>query len=128
MNKPAGTEPYLPAALHAIAEVIGEEKTFELISKLGGTMVYVSTKPKDSTLLVEAIGHVAARKLGKEFGGERLDLPLGSKAVTYWLASKGLKNNEIARIQRCTAHTVGRRLNGKSVATPQLDLFREESR
>jgi DNA-directed RNA polymerase specialized sigma24 family protein len=112
----------MPPSMRRIAAIIGEEKTFELISKLGGTMVYVAGKAQPETLLVDAIGAAAARKLAKEFGGTHLDLPVATRAVTLWLKSRGHSNNEIARIQRISAHTVARRLAGLR-DDAQLDLF-----
>jgi hypothetical protein len=111
----------MPRSMSRIAAVIGEEKAFELVSKLGGTMVYVAATAQPDTLLVQAVGAAAAQKLAKDFAGTHLSLPVAGRAVTLWLKSRGLSNNEIARIQRVSAHTVARRLGRQD--QDQLDLF-----
>jgi hypothetical protein len=116
----------LPRSLAAIVKAIGEEDTFRLISALGGTRVYVPRVPQGDTLLVNAIGFAAAAKLGQEIGGDHIDLPLATRAVTRWLHRRGLSNNEIARVQRISAKTVGRRLGAGDPR--QLDFLQKLAR
>ncbi len=113
-----------PHALRHIARVIGEDKTLELVAALGGTEVYVAKEPKSDTPLVQVIGEASALQLGKEFGGTNLELPLAGKAVTLWLSTKGKSHNEIARIQRISRKTVGRRLG--TTDSNQLDFFKAD--
>jgi hypothetical protein len=113
-----GSGEYLPQSLRPIINAIGEQKALELVSALGGTVVYVPRSPRGNTLLVRAIGLQAAKRLGREFGGGHLELPLAGKAVAVWLKGKGLSNAEIARIQRCSTRTVANRV--QTAATRQL--------
>jgi hypothetical protein len=126
MPKTART-PALPQSLRTIAAAIGDEKTLELVSKLGGTIVYIPVNPGPDCRLVNAVGMATAVKLAKEMGAGHVNLPLASKAVTFWMHSLGKSNNEIAIAQRITADTVSRRLNGKSKPPKkQMDLFAAE--
>lgn len=70
----------LPETAQQIADVIGYEKTMELVRAKQGDKcrsLYVPTsgRLKDSHLLVQTLGVEAARELANEFAGYTLSLP-----------------------------------------------------
>ncbi len=110
----------IPPSMRAVVNAIGQDKAIKLMLELGGTVVYVPREAKSTTKLVAAIGSKAAADLALEFGGTHLEIPVGGRAVTLWLSATGLNNNEIARIQKTTAKTVGKRLASVRDALPDL--------
>lgn len=64
-----------PGAFHELREMIGTEKTAMLVKMLGGTGLYIPSKPTPEHSLVEWLGAEIAQKVCAEFGGLRVEIP-----------------------------------------------------
>ena len=73
---------YLPGILQEIAELIGLPATLALVRAYGGTRLYVPKRYDPDHPIIKHVGHAAAAKLAKTYGGlEHFDLPKGEIAV-----------------------------------------------
>lgn len=76
----------LPSTAQEIAEVIGVEKTMELVrgkqkTKCRSLYVPSPNRMKSSHWLVQTIGEEAARELSQEYAGEPLTIPKCSSVI-----------------------------------------------
>lgn len=79
-----------------LCELIGEHFAFRLISICGGTRVYIPTVEHctERHYLAQAIGLDKLIILAKEFGSDRIEVPIGQHAL------KKLRNDEIIAMFR----------------------------
>ena len=89
----------LPGVLAEIAEIAGRDAAMELALKLGGEALYV---PRPARLdpdhrLVVVVGVEASVRIAERFQGEAIDVPLARRALTRWMAARGVPKREIAR-------------------------------
>lgn len=80
--------------LREMSEAIGLGDTIELVRRWGGREMYVPTKVASGDPLSLSIGLVAAERLVKAFGGQRLQLPAERNALL------DLRNAEIMNARK----------------------------
>lgn len=130
-----------PENLRKLAALIGVCATRELAAECGGLdNVYIPRTASKGHPWRAVIGDEAWAKVVAEYGGQHLDLPLGTfigvetkKTAIHALASQGHPNREIARQLHVSERYVRRVVNDvkgitpsrqRSVADPkQLPLF-----
>lgn len=98
----------LPETAQAIADVIGVEKTLELVrakkqDKCRSLYVPTSRRLRPSHVLVQILGADVARELAEEFGGIQLTLPKcssvfneGRNRKIIQMRQQGMKYRDIA--------------------------------
>lgn len=94
----------LPETAQAIADVIGVEKTLELVRGekcQHSREVYVPKRLRENHWLLELIGREAAIQLSKEFPGIRLPLPTSLSKIErnrkiVHMRQQGMKYRDIA--------------------------------
>lgn len=72
----------LPDSGKEIADLVGIEAASEIISRLGGTQVYIPCRVTISNSLVDHFGIDVVARLATRHGGCELDIPMAQKAVT----------------------------------------------
>lgn len=103
--------------LRRLAKTIGREATMQLVYACGGIGTYIPREPRASHAWAAALGPEAWAKVVAEFGGERVDLPLGAymyrlrKREIIELAEQGCSHREIAQRVRTTERYVRRVLH-----------------
>jgi Homeodomain-like domain len=91
-----------------LEQLLGEAATLALIEELGGGRVYVPQRPQPEDRLSRLVGFEAAQKLGRMYGGERLELPnppLRRRKILD-LRRRGASVEGIARELGCTRRRV----------------------
>ncbi|MFN3883252.1 MAG: hypothetical protein ACK4Q4_00660 [Rhodocyclaceae bacterium] len=114
-------EAILPAALAQIAEIAGREAALRLAFRYGGSRVYIPRQFEGSEI-VQIVGAEAAKALAGHFGGESIAVPIGKKALAFWLDEQGWSKEKIAvelRVDRTTVH----RWLADRMESLQLKLF-----
>ena len=81
----------LPQSLTSVVAAIGLPDTQKLMQVYGGTRIFIPRRLGDQHKLTNLLGIVQARRLSHHFGGERLLIARGAKAVRY------RRNAEIVR-------------------------------
>lgn len=91
-----------------VQRVIGEEAFNALQAAFGGRLLYVPREPGPHHPITAAIGVQAAKILGQDLAGERLELPLrpAKRARILQLSSEGKKVTQIAAQVGCTRRHV----------------------
>ncbi|MEK7754525.1 MAG: Mor transcription activator family protein [Acidobacteriota bacterium] len=71
----------LPKVPRALAKRLGYEVGLLLMTKFGGSLLSVPTSPTPAkgSVISRALGEAAARVMTELWGGESLEIPLGSK-------------------------------------------------
>lgn len=115
------TEAVLPAALAQIAEIAGREAALRLAFEYGGSRVYVPRKAGNSEI-AKIIGPEAAAALSGHFGGESIAIPIGKKALAFWLDEQDWSREKIAKALKVDRTTVHRWLSNR-MDSLQLKLF-----
>ncbi len=108
----------LPATAQAIADVIGIEKTMELVrgkqqDKCRNIYVPAPSRMRPSHWLIQTIGEDAARELAAEYAGEPLSIPKCSGLIKQQrnrqiiqMRCEGLTHLEIARAMGMSVSSV----------------------
>ena len=88
----------------SIKRLIGIEKAVQLSMKLGGQRVYIPAKPKEDSLLSQAIGLAPARRVSTVYGRLYMDVPLsaGKKERIIQLSKHGHSTRKIANEIQCS--------------------------
>lgn len=83
-------------AFTRLTEIIGQQATFRLMQLHGGTRIYIPEARHcgERHYLAVAIGHDQLLALAREFGGDRVEVPVGLYAV------KKARNAEILERHR----------------------------
>lgn len=71
---------YLPAVFQPFIRKVGPAPTITLIEHYGGTRVQVPYHADPSHALAQLLGFEAFERLVQEFGGDTIDVPLGTIA------------------------------------------------
>lgn len=123
-----------PVRLREIAQVIGRDLALKLAAECGGIVTYIPNRVHAEHAWCKAVGEVAFAQLVDAYGGQRIDLPLGShinrvvlKTEIIELAEQGLSVRAIAVRLRTTMRHVRRVLEGLSIPRApdpkQMKLF-----
>jgi len=110
-----------PTVLDELAKLIGEKLTLQLAEREGGIdRVYIPKKATIDHPWAKILGTDAWHKVVATYGGERIDLPRGTriklkKVEILELAEQGISRREIARRVRTTERHVRRVLGLLSV-------------
>jgi hypothetical protein len=107
-------------ACSAIAAARGLAAAVRLAGAFGGKIIYVLSDVDPNHAIAKAIGVAEAQWLSSNYGGERLEVPLGPFTARsrlfldiYELLKQGLTEAEISKRLRCHIRTVRRqRANG----------------
>lgn len=102
----------IPAGVQLYVDLIGVDKTADLLLALGGSYVNSPQFRTGNGMLTEAIGNEAALAIGGAFFGGTFKLPAGKPFLIRYLFAKGINQQEIARRLHCDVSTVARNLNG----------------
>ncbi|MBF0140641.1 MAG: hypothetical protein HQL74_10220 [Magnetococcales bacterium] len=98
-----------PESLQAVRDVIGLEKTLELVGNCGGTRIFIPRSMSESHRLAHMLGLSAASKLSRHFGGESLSVVRGASALRELRNRKIIdqynKGEKVADIARTFALT-----------------------
>lgn len=125
---------WLSPLLQELAELIGLEATLKLTEQRGGSRFSIPTRPGPEHWLTQLIGADAAGILGKRFGGNTIDLPLGPQRGLNAMRrrcdealARGATVSEAARLSGLTERAVWmRKAAGHHVkASAQLSLFED---
>lgn len=101
----------LPAGLRQIAEVAGIEIAVKLAIAVAPERLHVPKRAHGSRL--EAIvGREAAEKIVAAFGGERIDIPLGKRALALHLLGQGVPVAKVAKLLKMARRSVQYLKNG----------------
>lgn len=93
-------------------EVIGQDLTARMLTKLGGSAVYFPRKVTNSTsLLASVVGVPAAKALGAALGTGTIRLPIGNLFLCRYYRAQGMPVEEIARTIRLSDTHVRRNLD-----------------
>lgn len=74
----------LPHGLQQIADVAGIDVALQLAFAIAPERLHVP-KSVQGTRLATLVGKEAAAKIVAAYGGERIDIPLGKRALVLWL-------------------------------------------
>lgn len=115
-----------PATLRELATLIGAPLTLELAAKCGGLdNVYIPLQVSKGHPWLEVVGPEAWQTIVDNYGGQHLDLPLGTfigvetkKVRIHELAEKGHTNRDIARQLHVSERYVRRVVNDVKGITP----------
>jgi DNA-binding NarL/FixJ family response regulator len=119
----------MPGVLGEIAREVGLPVALKLAHALGGTVVMISSRLSDQSLLVRAVGRADAEKIVKLLGRGKIEIPLGPTSDSRRMRAKiaelieaGAGTFEIARRLHVHARTV-RLHRARLAAGRQADLF-----
>lgn len=102
-------ESQLPESLQSVRDIIGLEKTLELVGHCGGTRVFIPRSMRETHRLAQLLGLRAARQLSHHFGGECLSIVRGAPAQREMRNRKIIdqynKGEKVADIARSFALT-----------------------
>jgi len=100
-------ESYLPETVRMVVKIIGLEKAMLLVSKFGGTQIYVGKTINQDGILARTIGVKAAIQLSKDLCyGSYLNVP---KANSLQVA---IRNQEIKDLKKqLSSHDLAVRFN-----------------
>ena len=97
---------------------LGETGFVALCQQLGGTRVYISRQMQDRSVVVRAVGHVAAERLRVEFAPATIRVPLGHSERAAFYRKQGLSHAHIALRLGMTENGVAKLL--KRVADDEI--------
>ena len=103
--------PSPPAHIARYVRVLGPELAMKLFLNFGGSEVFLSDSPKagrGGSELANCLGVNAARLMGKEFGTDKVRIPLAKEWLARVMYQQGMSANAIARRLMCTDITVRR--------------------
>lgn len=106
----------LPDGMRKLIDVAGEEAAIAITLEWGGGFIDVPKRAQGSRI-EQVVGAPAAARLCKEYGGERLLIPLSKKPLAAWMLARGVSVLEVSRQLRITRKTVQNIKNGQ---TPSL--------
>lgn len=101
----------IPAGVQLYVDLIGIDKTAELLLAVGGSLVSAPQFRSQGGMVGKAIGAEAAQIIGKETFGGSIKVPAGKPFLVRYLFAKGINQQEIARRLHCDVSTVARNLN-----------------
>jgi Mor family transcriptional regulator len=127
--------PPVTPELKPLAAMLGSrEAVLALIEARGGRKLYLPQGPERSAL-TEILGAAVVERLARQWGGDRLRVPLGRAWRIQVYRARGMSIGDIAARLCMTEIGVYRSLRqvglagnvpevGAGAASPQLDLFR----
>jgi hypothetical protein len=121
--KPQHTLP-APAEIHWLTDIVGASAALAMIEAHGGTRVYVPKDINQNSAARLALPLPEARRLGEEFGGEHILVPIARAWRVRLYRAAGMTYPAIARKLGITERAVGRILTDAGLTTSQGDLFR----
>jgi len=85
----------LPHDMATVAAVCGFEALLKLVASRGGRRIRIShERGSKQTALASVVGKAAAREIGRQFGGTRIDImPIGGMSRLY----RALRSGELIR-------------------------------
>lgn len=118
MSAPTREAPQVPANVLPFVEVLGPEKTIELLLKMGGANLYFSEHPRDDGRAVAIIGTEGMKALNKRMRLREMRVPLANRWIALYLRQVcDLSIQEIARRLRTSDVTVRSYLKEKRRST-----------
>lgn len=121
--KPQHTLP-APAEIHWLTDIVGAVAALAMIEAHGGTRVYVPKEINQNSAARLALPLLAARRLGEEYGGEHILVPIARAWRVRMYRAAGMTYPAIARKLGITERAVGRILTDAGLTISQGDLFR----
>jgi hypothetical protein len=109
--------------LTKLLDLIGEDATLALVEARAGHMIYVPRDAKDATELAKIIGLDAARKLGQEFPGVPLQVPVAREWRVTIYSARGHTVPDIAFKVGSHIDTVRKIRRSNGLQRAQMDLF-----
>jgi len=90
--------PKAPAHVDPYVTVLGAEGAMTFLLTFGGAEIYLTTNPKNRSMLVQEIGHHKAIELADMIGsGTKVRVPTAKRWLACCMHAQGLKTAEIAR-------------------------------
>lgn len=90
---------YLPGLFQPFIRKVGPEPTIKLIEHYGGIQLLIPCHPDPSHTLARLLGSEAFGRLVQEFGGDTIEVPLGT------IARRATRNAQI-RASRAAGETI----------------------
>lgn len=121
-------ESLLPESCLEWAEVVGVNNVLKIISKWGGTRVYVPVEIDEQHPIAQLIGLKSAEKLAAYCGGDYLEPPMGLVAklsvrnAQIKRESQVLSQSKLARKYRLTIRQI-RNIVNDGIDDEQMELF-----
>lgn len=128
ITSPDIDESLLPESCLEWAEVVGVNNVLKIISKYGGTRVYVPVEIDDRHPIAQLIGLKYAKNLAAYCGGDYLEPPMGLVAklsvrnAQIKQESMVLSQSQLARKYRLTIRQI-RNIVNDGIDDEQLELF-----
>jgi hypothetical protein len=94
--------------LMEIVQAIGDDAAGKLVSDFAGTRLYVPHVPGAEDPIARSIGLLAAQKLARIYGGDRMDVPnpVSRREQILAMRATGCTIEAIARALHCTSRRV----------------------
>jgi hypothetical protein len=94
--------------LMEIVQAIGDDAAGKLVSDFAGTRLYVPQVPEAEDPIARSIGLLAAQKLARIYGGDRMDVPnpVSRRQRICTMRAAGCTIEAIARALHCTSRRV----------------------
>ncbi|MBS4046165.1 MAG: hypothetical protein KG075_07475 [Alphaproteobacteria bacterium] len=109
MNAPAKIS--LPHGLQQIADVAGVDVAVTLAMAIAPERLHVPKKALGSKLAT-IVGLEAANKIVAAYGGERIDIPLGKRALALHLLDRGHSVTQVGKLLKMARRSVQYLKNG----------------
>lgn len=94
-----------------IAEATDHDTAMKFVLAFGGRRYRFAVSPKADSKIARAIGLDAAEKLCARFGDERIEVPLETTNLIFWLRDRGKSVEDISNRLRVSRRMVQYHLN-----------------
>ena len=115
--------PHPSPEIRRFADLIGPERTLDLLENFAGQRIYVPRQVVGDTTLATALGVEAARIISAEYGGDYLKVPIAREWRVLVYKSRRMSYRDIAKKVGCGEDNVWRILNKNEATQAQLTLF-----
>ncbi|HSI41783.1 MAG TPA: hypothetical protein VLA00_14665 [Xanthobacteraceae bacterium] len=112
----------VPPEIAPYIRALGPDRTGDLITALGGSMLYFARKASSRSTAAAIVGADGVQALSREFGTGMFRVPIARAWLVCHLFGRGVSVQEIARRLHMTDVTVRKYLKRRK-AGGQLDLF-----
>lgn len=104
------TESTSPASVDPFVRALGPDRAVELFLVFGGSVLYLSEKPRVGARLLDIVGLDGVQALVREFGSGHVNVPLANAWIAQRLDERGVSRAEIARRLRVSRDRLRRYL------------------
>lgn len=112
-----------------LEQLIGHAAALNLVAEMGGVEVYIPRDPKPTSPVTQAVGMDMARILGREMGGERIEVPKARaqlRAPTLAAVARGeISQRKAALLLGLTERQIRNIIGGRVMDERQARLFED---